>query len=160
MSIKTSFDIGFVEKQIAPQENFNLHVPKIPETWRFFSSNLPECQVVYFSQIMLLFIVLLASIIGLMVKQNLCNSLVWSTLLGNSISSLIPSIKVFKIKKFWQICGPISSRQAVFMTQNFIIYLVVIFGLVNLFLDVGPMDFWAITVSGCVGFLMPSPTVS
>ena len=61
----------------------------------------------------------------------------------------------------WTLCGSnIPKEEIVFFTQVILIYVVSITCIVNLALGIGDSTLWASLLSGSLGYLLPSPTLS
>jgi len=57
--------------------------------WSIFSVKIPKSKVVYFSQIVVIYIVVLTSLINLSIQEN--NHSLWSSLLSASIGYVLPA---------------------------------------------------------------------
>ena len=65
--------------------------------WSFICGNsLPRAEVIYYCQVLLIYIVVVACLINLSIGGN--NSSLWSSLLSGSVGYLLPSPKI-KLKK-------------------------------------------------------------
>ena len=61
----------------------------------------------------------------------------------------------------WQVCGQKFPRsELVFFSQAIIIYVVVILSLFNLTTGRGDPTLWSSLLSGSLGYLLPSPSIS
>jgi hypothetical protein len=56
--------------------------------------------------------------------------------------------------------GDCPSQEVIFFAQITCIFIVVISSIVNLALSTGRTEFWAGTMSACLGYIMPSPAIS
>ena len=60
----------------------------------------------------------------------------------------------------WAICGKgIPKSEIVFFSQVILIYVVVCLCLFNLTSGRGDSNLWSALLSGCLGYLLPSPTI-
>ena len=60
----------------------------------------------------------------------------------------------------WKFCNrSIPSREVIFFTQVVILYIVVLVSLANLSLSIGNQTLWSSLLSGCLGYLLPSPSI-
>ena len=60
----------------------------------------------------------------------------------------------------WTVCWQkVPKEEVIFFTQVILIYSVVGVCLVNLSLDIGNTTVWASLLSGCLGYLLPNPTI-
>ena len=60
----------------------------------------------------------------------------------------------------WKWCGTLCpSQEIVFFAQITLIFIVVIAAVVNLALGTGRAEYWAGTMSACLGYILPSPTM-
>ena len=60
----------------------------------------------------------------------------------------------------WKWCGTLCpSQEIIFFAQITLIFIVVIASVVNLALGTGRAEYWAGTMSACLGYILPSPTV-
>ena len=60
----------------------------------------------------------------------------------------------------WKFCGKSIPRgEIVFFSQVIIIYVVICLCLANLSLERGDSNLWSSLLSGCLGYLLPSPTI-
>lgn len=62
-----------------------------------------------------------------------------------------------KWKWFGEICP---KQEVVFFAQIICIYIVIIACIVNLSLRIGESNMWVALLSSCLGYLLPSPTLS
>ena len=61
----------------------------------------------------------------------------------------------------WKLFGEICPKQeVVFFAQVICIYVVIIACIVNLSLQLGESNLWVALLSSCLGYLLPSPTLS
>ena len=68
-----------------------------PNSWRFCGHPFKQSQVVYFSQIIILYIIIITCIINLSINNG--NSNLWTALLSSSIGYILPSPKIKNNKK-------------------------------------------------------------
>jgi hypothetical protein len=130
------------------------------DMWNIFGTDVPECQIKYFSQVILMFIVITYSVVALIMYKDECNSVVWGALLGNAVGALIPTTKLYEVAS-WTCFGlNISSRQIIYMLQIIMVYGLSITSLTCLMFDIGSKSFWASTAGTCLGFIMPNPIVA
>jgi hypothetical protein len=62
--------------------------------------------------------------------------------------------------KTWQVCGNNLPRsEIVFFSQVSILYVVVCVCLFNLTSGKGDSNLWSALLSGCLGYLLPNPTI-
>ena len=60
----------------------------------------------------------------------------------------------------WKICGSkVPRSELVFLSQVVIIYVVVCLCLYNLTTGRGDSNLWSALLSGCLGYLLPNPTI-
>ena len=65
-----------------------------------------------------------------------------------------------KSSRRWQFCGNTFPKgEIVFFSKVIIIYVVIALCLVNLSLNRGDSNLWSALPSGCLGYLLPSPTI-
>ena len=66
------------------------------------------------------------------------------------------------IERKWSMCDKfIPKEELIYLTQVFLIYLVVIVCVINLsFGDPGQAALWSSLLSGALGYLLPAPSVS
>ena len=57
--------------------------------WSIFSKKIPQSKVVYFSQIIIIYVVAIASIINLTIQEE--NQTLWSSLLSACIGYVLPA---------------------------------------------------------------------
>ena len=61
----------------------------------------------------------------------------------------------------WRGCGgECPSGEVVFFAQVLLIFIVVIAAVVNLAMDTGKTEFWAGIMSACLGYILPSPSIT
>lgn len=58
-------------------------------TWHFLGRNLPKQEVVYFCQVILIYIVVITCIVNLTLKRD--EGKVWTALLGSCLGYLLPN---------------------------------------------------------------------
>jgi hypothetical protein len=56
-------------------------------------------------------------------------------------------------------CQEVPSREVIFFTQVFILYITICVSLVNLTLGIGNQTLWTSLLSGSFGYLLPSPNI-
>ena len=62
--------------------------------------------------------------------------------------------------KRWKVCGnDVPRSEIVFFSQVIIIYVVVCLCLFNLTINRGESNLWSALLSGCLGYLLPNPTI-
>ncbi len=62
--------------------------------------------------------------------------------------------------KGWKVCGSdVPRSEIVFFSQVIIIYVVVCLCLFNLTTNRGDSNLWSALLSGCLGYLLPNPTI-
>ena len=66
--------------------------PSLPPPWKCFGTRCPRQEIVFFTQALLVYIVVLASIINLSCTDD--NTSLWVALLGSSIGIMLPSPSV------------------------------------------------------------------
>ena len=60
----------------------------------------------------------------------------------------------------WKVCGrEVPRSELVFFSQVIIIYIVVCLCLFNLTTGRGDSNLWSALLSGCMGYLLPNPTI-
>ena len=60
----------------------------------------------------------------------------------------------------WDVCGrDVPRSEIVFFSQVIIIYVVVCLCLFNLTTNRGDSNLWSALLSGCLGYLLPNPTI-
>ncbi len=60
----------------------------------------------------------------------------------------------------WRVCGSrIPKSELVFFSQVIILYVVVCMCLFNLTTGRGDSNLWSALLSGCLGYLLPNPTI-
>ena len=60
----------------------------------------------------------------------------------------------------WKWCGKhCPSQEIVFFAQISLIFIVVIASVINLALDTGRAEYWAGTMSACLGYILPAPAM-
>ena len=60
----------------------------------------------------------------------------------------------------WTVCcSKVPGQEVIFLSQVVLIYIVVCVSLANLTLDVGDKALWSSLLSGCLGYLLPSPRI-
>jgi len=62
--------------------------------WRWFGRNIPKGEVVYFCQVIVLFVVIISCIINLSLHNG--NSEMWVSLFGYSLGAILPPPKIKK----------------------------------------------------------------
>lgn len=143
---------GIVKEEIIVKNKHNVE----SEKWSYCGLfKIPECQFVYLSQIILLSIIIVYSILGVVLRDDVS---IWSAFLGNAVSYLIPSIKIYKHRKIWNCFGKVTSRQFSYTCQVILVYVVILSGLTSL-MFAQQVIFWSSVVGGCIGYLMPSPSI-
>ena len=66
-------------------------------SWRFCGHKFSRSQVVYFSQILILYMIIITCIVNLSIKNG--DSNLWTALLSSSIGYILPSPKLKNIKR-------------------------------------------------------------
>lgn len=66
------------------------------DSWRFCGYGLDKTQVVYFSQIIIIYIIIITCILNLSLKNG--DSNLWTALLSSSLGYLLPSPKLKVVK--------------------------------------------------------------
>jgi len=64
--------------------------------WHFFGKKLPKMEIVFFAQVLLIYIVALFSIVNLTLGKD--GGKIWTALLGSSLGYLLPSPSLKKPK--------------------------------------------------------------
>jgi len=64
--------------------------------WTFFNNKLPKSEVIYFSQVILIYIVSIACVVNLSIAQG--NLHIWSNILCACIGYMIPAPRIKKLK--------------------------------------------------------------
>ena len=59
-----------------------------PVEWKFFGQRMPKTELVFFSQVIILYIVIITCIINLSLESE--NSNLWTALLSSSLGYLLP----------------------------------------------------------------------
>ena len=67
----------------AMEENGSIH------SWIIFGKHVPKLEVVFFSQIIILYLVIVSAVINLSIQNG--DPTLWSTLLGSSIGYVLPN---------------------------------------------------------------------
>lgn len=65
--------------------------------WSFLGQNFPRAQIVYLSQIVIIYIVIIAAIVNLSISAD--RPELWSSLLSGSLGYLLPSPAIKKTRK-------------------------------------------------------------
>lgn len=60
-------------------------------------------------------------------------------------------------RKWIVCCSKVPSEEVIFISQVLLIYIVVCVSLANITLGIGDKILWASLLSGCLGYLLPSP---
>lgn len=64
-------------------------------------------------------------------------------------------------ERIWTCCNnDVPSNEMVFISQVVIVYLVIISCIVNLSLQIEPRDLWVALLSSCLGYILPSPSLT
>lgn len=67
-----------------------------PQNWEFFGKHIPKGELTYFSQIIIIYIVIVSCILNLSLKNG--DSNLWTALLSSSIGYILPAPKITKRK--------------------------------------------------------------
>ena len=67
------------------------------DTWTLCKREIPKKQIIYLTQVVLIYIVVIACIVNLSISEN--NQSLWASLLSGSIGYLLPSPSFGKKKK-------------------------------------------------------------
>jgi len=78
-----------VEAEISQLEQCSISRLSDKEVWNLFGYSLPKQEVVYFSQIIALYIVIIVGLINLTIQNEQSN--LWLSLLSGSIGYLLPN---------------------------------------------------------------------
>lgn len=63
------------------------------------------------------------------------------------------------INKIWKLCGDkIPKSQALFLSQIIILYIIILFCLINLTFNNGRTEMWLGLLCTCIGAMLPQPT--
>lgn len=67
------------------------------QSWIIFGKHIPKHEIVFFSQIIILYIVIITAVVNLSIQNG--DPTLWSTLLGSSLGYILPqpNIKLNKI---------------------------------------------------------------
>ena len=76
-----------VEKIVLPDENVSMRRPR-SRLWQFCGRRLPRMEIVYFCQILIIYVIILTSLINLSLKNGPIN--LWIALLGSCLGYLLP----------------------------------------------------------------------
>ena len=60
-----------------------------PVEWKFFGHRMPKTELVFFSQVIILYIVIITAIVNLSIPSE--NSNLWTALLSSSLGYLLPN---------------------------------------------------------------------
>ena len=83
----------------APETETFIHVPKEEtqsngERWHFLGTRVPQAEIVYFCQMLIVYIIIITSIINLSLENG--SSELWISLLSSCIGYSLPSPKLKK----------------------------------------------------------------
>jgi len=79
--------VTMTERSLVPEE----------DNWIFMGRKLPQSEIVYFTQVIILYVIILTSIINLSLRTGLDE--LWTTLLCSSIGYLLPNPDIRRMKK-------------------------------------------------------------
>ena len=66
------------------------------DSWRFFGRKLPRAELIYFSQIILIYIVIITCILNLSLQNN--DSNLWTALLSSCLGYILPNPRLKREK--------------------------------------------------------------
>ena len=76
-------------------------------------------------------------------------------------NTLQRSVRSTDSNSTWPVCWQkIPKEEVIYFTQVLLIYIVVVACLVNLSLEFGTQSLWSSLLSGCLGYLLPNPTIA
>ena len=70
---------------------------RVGERWKFCGPKFPKEEIIYFCQVLMVYIVVITSIVNLCVSDT--NTCLWSSLVSGSVGSLLPSPSISKKKE-------------------------------------------------------------
>ena len=71
--------------------------PRVGERWKFCGAKFPKEEIIYFCQVLTVYIVVITSIVNLCVSDK--NTCLWSSLVSGSVGYLLPSPSISKKKQ-------------------------------------------------------------
>ena len=71
--------------------------PRFGERWKFCGDKFPIEEIIYFCQVLMVYIVVITSIVNLCISDT--NTCMWSSLLSGSVDYLHPSPSISKKKE-------------------------------------------------------------
>jgi lipoprotein signal peptidase len=66
------------------------------ESWSIFARNIQKEQIIYFTQIFIVYTVIIAAIINLALSETPCS--IWGTILSGTVGYILPAPKIRKKK--------------------------------------------------------------
>ena len=70
-------------------EDFTDNVERVPEDWKFFGHKIPKPEIIFFSQVILIYIVVITSLINIAIDNG--DSTLWISLLCSCLGYILPN---------------------------------------------------------------------
>ena len=71
--------------------------PRVGECWKFCGAKFPKEEIIYFCQVLIVYIVVITSIVNLCISDK--TTCLWSSLVSGSVGYLLPSPSIRREKE-------------------------------------------------------------